>query len=225
MARNDKLDRYVAALRASVSKALETGASQTVRHDMGHGKIFSRAEEVAMRHLDTSRWLERWETQGDGVCIRVRAEYRDDLAAERSDDPTVPRRSSAVLIERDGEFCVVFERKHGGEPCMPGGKAEPGESAVATARREVREELGVKVTVYDQPLGVVEHDHGGRRWRCTFFVGHLFDGEPKGGDAGDCGWATRDRILSNPYGEVMRRAFDLYDAAVERASRGGPSPV
>lgn len=212
MARHDKLDRYVAALRAAVSKALETGASQVVRHDAGHGKIFSRAEEVAMRKLDTSLWLEHWEPLGDGVRIRVRAEYRDDLAAERS--TWMVRSSAAVLIERNGEFCVVFERKHGGEPCLPGGKSKPGESAVATARREGREELGVKVTVYDQRLGIVEHTHGGRLWWCTFFVGHLFDGEPKGGDAGDCGWATRERILANPYSDAMKQAFALYDAAL-----------
>lgn len=219
MARNDNLDRYVAALRAAVSRALETGDSQTVRHDPGHAKVFSRAEEVAMRKLDTSRWMERWEPLDDGVRIRVRAEYRADLAAERSDDPSVPRRSAAVLIERGGEFCVVFERKHGGEPVVPGGKSKPGEHAFVTARREAREELGVKVTVYDQPLGAVEHEHAGRRWRCTFFVGHLFDGEPKGGDAGDCGWVTRERILGNPYGDAMRQAFALYDAAAERDGR------
>lgn len=212
MARNDKLDRYVAALRAAVSKALETGKSQTVRHEPGHAKVFSRAEEVAMHNLDTSLWLERWEPLDDGVRIRVRKEYHDDLVAERS--TWMARRSAAVLIERDGEFCVVFERKHGGQPGAPGGKSKPGERAVATARREGREELGVKVTVYDQPLGIVEHEHGGRRWWCTFFVGHLFDGEPKGGDAGGCGWATRERILSNPYGAAMQQAFAMYDAVL-----------
>ncbi len=61
-------------------------------------------------------------------------------------------RRSAVLValfERAGETHVVLTRRswrlrqHRGEIALPGGRAERGESPVATALREAREEVGL----------------------------------------------------------------------------------
>lgn len=62
---------------------------------------------------------------------------------------------SAVLFERaDGRVLTV--RKRGTASYMlPGGKPEPGESALDCALREVDEELGVRLTAADlTPFGV-----------------------------------------------------------------------
>lgn len=62
------------------------------------------------------------------------------------------KRSYAVLVplvERDGEWFVLYEvraatlRRQPGEVCFPGGRMEPGESAVQCALRETGEELGI----------------------------------------------------------------------------------
>jgi 8-oxo-dGTP pyrophosphatase MutT (NUDIX family) len=59
---------------------------------------------------------------------------------------------SAVLValfEEDGSTHVVLTRRsfalrfHRGEIALPGGRSEPGESPVATALREAREEVGI----------------------------------------------------------------------------------
>ncbi len=64
-------------------------------------------------------------------------------------------RRSAVLValfERGGETHVVLTRRswrlrqHRGEIALPGGRAERGESPVATALREAREEVGLAPT-------------------------------------------------------------------------------
>jgi 8-oxo-dGTP pyrophosphatase MutT (NUDIX family) len=61
-------------------------------------------------------------------------------------------RSAAVLvpvIDRGGALTVLFTRRtahlhdHAGQISFPGGRAEPGESAIQTALRETEEEIGL----------------------------------------------------------------------------------
>lgn len=53
------------------------------------------------------------------------------------------------LVEDNGELCLLYEvRAHGlslqpGEVCFPGGQMEQGETAIACALRETKEELGL----------------------------------------------------------------------------------
>jgi 8-oxo-dGTP diphosphatase len=63
----------------------------------------------------------------------------------------VPLKSIRVVaaVISDGERLLVCQRpmhkRHGGLWEFPGGKCEPGETDAAAVRRELREELGVKV--------------------------------------------------------------------------------
>lgn len=54
-----------------------------------------------------------------------------------------------VVIIRDGQILVAHRADHprGSGWEFPGGKCEPGETLAQTAVREVREELGVQITV------------------------------------------------------------------------------
>ncbi|EGF6074965.1 NUDIX domain-containing protein [Salmonella enterica] len=53
------------------------------------------------------------------------------------------------IMFRQGKFVFLIQRSDDGSWCQPGGKVEPGELAIDTARREVLEEVGYQ---YDGPL-------------------------------------------------------------------------
>ncbi|EKD3593523.1 NUDIX domain-containing protein [Salmonella enterica] len=53
------------------------------------------------------------------------------------------------IMFRQGKFVFLIQRSDDGTWCQPGGKVEPGELVIDTARREVLEEVGYQ---YDGPL-------------------------------------------------------------------------
>lgn len=78
---------------------------------------------------------------------------------------------SAVAIVRDRRVLMVTARGRD-VIYMPGGKVDPGESAVQAAAREAREELGTEVTGLAELFTVTTQAHGepdGRRVRMTVF--------------------------------------------------------
>jgi phosphatase NudJ len=85
-----------------------------------------------------------------------------------SRDPVPTWYFALVIVRRGEQFLVVHERKHGQLWYLPAGRAEPGETLVAAAVRETREEAGIPIVVD----GVVRIEHtpmpGGARVRAIF---------------------------------------------------------
>jgi 8-oxo-dGTP diphosphatase len=70
---------------------------------------------------------------------------------------------------------------------FPGGKVEPGEADEDAVRRELQEELGVKVLEM-QALGMFHHDYPDRSVAIGLWVVPRFEGEPAGLDAQRLRW-------------------------------------
>jgi len=80
---------------------------------------------------------------------------------------------------------------------MPGGKVEPGEQPVAAAVREIKEELGLDVTVA-KPLGTSSFDFHGTPCEYHYFSATIASGEPAVQEAKHDRWAYRDISGDDP---------------------------
>lgn len=104
--------------------------------------------------------------------------------------------AAAVLVDAAGEVLVARRHAHahqGGLWEFPGGKVEPGESALQALRREIHEELGLDV-IEARPLIRVPHDYPDRRvlldvWRVT-----AFRGEARGREGQPLRWVAPERL-------------------------------
>ena len=95
----------------------------------------------------------------------------------------------AAVIERDGRILIArrpVALHLGGLWEFPGGKQRPGESRAAALQREIREELGVAVTVGSR-LDTVDWTYPEKRVRLTFFHCTI-DGEPRPLEGQEIAW-------------------------------------
>ena len=114
------------------------------------------------------------------------------FSAERLVDVT-----AAVIGDRSGQI-LVCSRPAGthmaGKWEFPGGKIEPGETAETCIRREIREELGMEISV-GPVLTIMEHDYGIKYVRVTFFLA-VSDDTPESKDGQMFRWIAPDGMDS-----------------------------
>jgi mutator protein MutT len=79
----------------------------------------------------------------------------------------------AVIWDRFGQKILIDKRKAGGSMGglweFPGGKIEAGETVVDCIVREIREELGIEISVGEQLISI---DHTYPTFQLTLFVHH-----------------------------------------------------
>lgn len=103
---------------------------------------------------------------------------------------------TAGILRRDDRVLIARRKESGNQGGLwefPGGKVEPGEDPRAALARELREELGVGVTV-DRVFDVVSHVYGERHIVLIAFNCRLLDGEPRPVDCADVSWVTTDEM-------------------------------
>jgi len=76
---------------------------------------------------------------------------------------------SAAVIIRGGEVLLTSRDDHGGRRYweFPGGKREAGETYAACLRRELHEELGIEVRVFDT-IYCIDHEYPGKMVHLRF---------------------------------------------------------
>jgi 8-oxo-dGTP diphosphatase len=111
-------------------------------------------------------------------------------------DRTVVRVVAAALYDAQGRV-LIAERLPGkhmaGRWEFPGGKIEPGESEQQALARELREELGVEVTMAHPQL-TLSHDYPGRRVQISMWIVDRYAGVPRGLDGQGLKWVTPEAL-------------------------------
>jgi ADP-ribose pyrophosphatase YjhB (NUDIX family) len=132
---------------------------------------------------------------------------------------------SATVFDSSRQKVLLTRRTDNGRWCLPGGRAESGESVVETCLRETLEETGLEVRivrllgVYSSPHRLVEYPDGNRYQ----IVALNFEVEPIGGAL-----TTSDETTDYGYfswDEIAR--MDVMETHVERLTdvfSGQPTP-
>jgi 8-oxo-dGTP diphosphatase len=115
---------------------------------------------------------------------------------------------TGAIIPMDGR--VLVARRHStsrfepGRWEFPGGKLEFGEHPKDAIRREIKEELGVEVSVdrlYDISTHVYSDPRGQRHVLLLFYVCRIVTGSPIPLDCAEIGYATREELDALPFVE------------------------
>jgi 8-oxo-dGTP diphosphatase len=120
----------------------------------------------------------------------------------------------AVILRRDG--AVLLAQRVAGTPYagyweFPGGKLEPGETAVQALARELHEELGIDVTLAT-PWLTQRYEYPHAHVELAFFRVYAWQGEPYGRDGQSIAWQTPgafDVAPLLPANSVVLRALTL----------------
>jgi mutator protein MutT len=127
-----------------------------------------------------------------------------DLGGSNRKSSIVNRNSievSAALIFRDGKLLITqrHAKSHlGGLWEFPGGKREPGETFEQCLIREIREELGVEISV-GELFEEIRHDYPEKSVRLKFFICQLLFGEPQPLDCAAVKWIEKSQLDAHEF--------------------------
>ena len=112
----------------------------------------------------------------------------------------------AAIIRRSAEILITRRVDHVHLPGLwefPGGKVEPDESLEAALQREIREELGVEISVHEEYF-TLQHEYPTKRVKLHFFNCTISAGEPRPLQVADLKWVTPSELASYPFPEADR---------------------
>jgi 8-oxo-dGTP diphosphatase len=108
---------------------------------------------------------------------------------------------SAALIFHAGKLLITqrHAKSHlGGLWEFPGGKREAGETFEACLIREIREELGVKISV-GELFEEISHDYLEKSVHLKFFICKLLCGEPQPLDCAAVKWIEKSELSEHEF--------------------------
>ena len=103
---------------------------------------------------------------------------------------------SAALIFRSGQLLITqrLAKAHlGGLWEFPGGKRETGEMFEQCLVREIREELGIEISV-GELFEEISHDYPEKFVHLKFFICKLISGEPQPLDCAAVKWISKSEL-------------------------------
>jgi 8-oxo-dGTP diphosphatase/A/G-specific adenine glycosylase len=107
----------------------------------------------------------------------------------------------AAIIRKGGKILITQRRDNVHLARLwefPGGKVEAGESLEVALKREIQEELGLKIRVDDEFL-VIDHDYPGKSVRLHFFNCTPLEGAAQPLDVADLRWVSPRDLNNYPF--------------------------
>jgi 8-oxo-dGTP diphosphatase len=104
----------------------------------------------------------------------------------------------AAIIRKDGRILITRRPNDvhlAGLWEFPGGKVEPGESLEVALQREILEELGIKIRVYDEFFRI-DHDYPRKSVRLHFFNCTVSEGEAQCLEVAELQWIKPEDLLN-----------------------------
>ena len=113
----------------------------------------------------------------------------------------------AALIRKDGLILITRRFDHVHLPGLwefPGGKVEKGETLESALKREILEELGVEITVFDEFFDI-EHRYPSKTVHLHFFNCIIQSEEPRAVEVADLKWVSPAELDGYPFPEADRK--------------------
>jgi mutator protein MutT len=117
---------------------------------------------------------------------------------------------SAALVFRAGKLLIT--QRHAGAHLgglweFPGGKREVGETFEQCLVREIREELGVKISV-GELFEEICHDYPEKSVHLKFFICQLLSGEPQPLDCAAVKWIEKAELAAHEFPAADARLLE-----------------
>ena len=133
------------------------------------------------------------------------------------DAPSSPIRHSSLIIQVSAALIfhggkLLITQRHakshlGGLWEFPGGKLELGETFEQCLVREIREELGVEISV-GKLFEEVAHDYPEKSVRLKFFLCELISGEPAALDCAAVKWIAKSELTDYEFPAADRQLLE-----------------
>jgi A/G-specific adenine glycosylase len=143
-------------------------------------------------------------------CAAKKRNLQDQLPLKTKHKPLPHFDVTAAVIRKNGRVLIAqrpFGGRLGGLWEFPGGKVEPGETLPQCLRREIKEELGVRIKV-GKPITSIDHAYTHFKITLHAFECELLSGKPQALQVQDFKWVRMSELEKYAFAKTDLRIIE-----------------